>query len=80
MYICRDAGELQSCYQAISVIEYWGRLNSTGESQGHYISDIKNEIKNMWFRTNNNSDPIPITVADVSKYGYVVLFKKVVFK
>ena len=44
---------------------------------GHYLCDIKENITNKWFRTNDNSDPMPIRTTDVSQYGYVVLFKRV---
>ena len=61
----------------MSVIEYKGNLRSTGESDGHYICDIKDKSSGKWFRTNDNSDPIQIELEDVSKFGYVILYKKV---
>ena len=73
----RDTQGSQDRYEAISVIEYDGRLSATGESEGHYTCDIKENISNMWFKTNDSSNPIPISVSTVSQYGYVVLFKRV---
>ena len=77
MYIFRDAGAFQTWYEAISVIEYKGRLTSTGESQGHYVCDIKDKNTNLWFRTNDNCDPIQISASDVSHNGYVILYKRI---
>ena len=59
------------------MIEFKGNINNEGESQGHYLCDIKENVTNKWFRTNDNSDPMPIRTIDVSQYGYVVLFKRV---
>ena len=72
----RDSEGFQGWYEAISVIEYNGRLNSSGESDGHYTCDIKENITNMWFKTNDSTDPFQIRVSDVSKHGYVVLYKR----
>ena len=73
----RDVEGNQDWYEAISVIEYSGRLSPTGESEGHYLCDIKENISNIWFKTNDDSDPVPIRTSDVSQYGYVVLYKRV---
>ena len=75
-YIFRDAEGSQVWYEAIAVIEYMGRLSQTGESDGHYICDIKESISNKWFRTNDNYTPIPIRTPDVSQNGYVILFRR----
>ena len=64
-------------YEAVSVIEFKGTLNNDGESQGHYLCDVKDKISNQWFRTNDSSDPIYIRSSDVSQFGYVVLYKRV---
>ena len=73
----RDSEGFQDWYEAISVIEYNGRLSPNGESEGHYTCDIKENISKMWFKTNDSVDPIKISVSDVSQLGYVVLFKRV---
>ena len=75
--ICRDEGGFQTWYEPISVIEYRGRLTNTGESQGHYICDVKDVNSNSWYRTNDNCDPVEIQSSDVSKSGYVILFKRI---
>ena len=63
-------------FEAIAAIEYQGMLSNTGESQGHYICDVKYPHSQQWFRTNDNSIPIPINLANVSKHPYVMLYKK----
>ena len=73
----RDAGVYDAWYAATAVIEFKGSLSRTGESQGHYICDLKDKMTNMWFRTNDNCDPIPIRTEDVSQYEYVVLYKRI---
>ena len=64
-------------FEAVSIIEFQGSLRSSGESQGHYICDIKDHSTNRWFRTNDNNNPIPIDIEDVSKYAYVILYRNV---
>ena len=73
----RDSCNSGSYYDAIAVIEFKGELNDYQESRGHYICDVKDKASNSWFRTNAKCDLVPIHVDDVSKYGYVILLKKV---
>ena len=72
----RDAGGEVSGYEAVAVIEYQGTLSRAGDSQGHYICDIKNKKRNAWFRTNDDCTPIPIRNSEVSRKPYAVLFKR----
>jgi uncharacterized UBP type Zn finger protein len=76
-FIYRDSFGHESAYEAISIIEYKGSLRRTGESEGHYICDVKDKSSGKWFRTNDNLHPIQIELEDVSKFGYVILYKKV---
>jgi uncharacterized UBP type Zn finger protein len=64
-------------YETIAIIEYEGSIRSAGESQGHYICDVKDKSSKLWFKTNDNSNPIPIRIEDVSKLAYVILYKRV---
>ena len=69
-------------YQPISVIEYRGtvtgsRSGSMPYSRGHYICDVKDISTNSWFRTDDTANPLQIQVADVSKQGYVILYKRI---
>ena len=70
-------------YQSISVIEYRGtatgssRSGSRADSRGHYTCDVKDISTDSWYRTNDNANPLQIPVADVSKQGYVILYKRI---
>ena len=59
------------------MIEFNGTLSSAGDSNGHYICDIKDKITDSWFRTSDETQPISIQNSEVSKLGYVALFKRV---
>ena len=63
-------------YEPIAVIDYRGSLANSGQSQGHYTCDVKDVITNAWYRTNDSCTPIKIEINEVSKHGYVVLYKQ----
>ena len=73
----RDKADHVSKYEPVSIIEYRGRLNATGESGGHYICDLKDKKSQLWFRTNDNLQPFEIGSLNVTKKPVVVLYKKV---
>ena len=62
-------------YESIACIEFRGKINARGESNGHYIYDLKSAADGKWYRTNDNKEPQEISVKDVTKLAYVVLFK-----
>ena len=72
----RDEGDSERCYEAISVIEFKGTLSLAGVSEGHYTCDVKDEFTKKWFKTNDGRDPLLISDSEVSRAGYVVLFKR----
>ena len=76
MLFARDTDDHVNQYEAVSIIEYQGSIKSTGQSDGHYICDIKDRLSEKWFRTNDNNDPKPIKLQEVSKNAYVILYKK----
>ena len=76
LYFDRDVEGNRCLYESIAVIQFDGRLNPDGQSGGHYTCDIKDRNSSMWFKTNDEQDPVPIEVQDVSKYAYVVLLKR----
>ena len=51
-------------------------MQPTGESAGHYICDIKDNVSNQWFRTNDANLQVALNISEVSKFAYVVLFKR----
>ena len=74
--IFRDDSGHTSSYEAISIIEFQGRINEAGYSQGHYICDLQEQISKCWFRTNDNRYPVMINKNEVTKNAYVVLLKR----
>ena len=72
----RDSEGFLKLYEAIAVIEYHGQVSASGTSAGHYTCDVKDNLSSSWFRTNDDRDPFPIDVSDVTQNGYVVLFKR----
>ena len=76
LYIIRDTADTVCQYEPVAIIEFQGSVRSTGQSDGHYVCDIKDSSTGMWFRTNDNNDPQPINCVDVSKFAYVVLYRK----
>ena len=77
MLFARDTDDQLNQYEAVSIIDYQGIIKSTGESYGHYICDIKDKLSGKWFRTNDNNDPQPIKVEDISKNAYEILYKNI---
>ena len=77
MLFDRDTDDHVNQYEAVSIIEYQGSIKSTGESDGHYICDIKDKLSGKWFRTNDNNDPKPIKLEEVSKNAYVIQYKMI---
>ena len=59
------------------MIDFQGSLTNTGESQGHYTCDVKDARTETWYRTNDNRNPVQIAMKNVSKHGYVVLYKRI---
>ena len=74
--ISRDMSGIDAFYELISVIDYTGRLNRMGDSQGHYTCDVKDVNSESWFRTNDNCNPLQIQSSEVTKNGYVMLYKR----
>ena len=73
---CRDSEGFEAVYKPIAVIEFQGRISSSGQSEGHYICDVQEQETNVWFRTNDNKSPVPIEAEQVSKKAYVTLLKR----
>ena len=66
----------EAVYEPISIVEFRGNINPFGQSEGHYVCDVKEETSKLWFRTNDNCYPIPIRLDQVSKNAYIVLLKR----
>ena len=73
----RDTGSNLIEYEPVAIIEFQGTVGATGESNGHYICDIKEKSSGLWFRTNDNLEPRQIGIETVTKNAYVILYRKV---
>ena len=51
-------------------------MSSDGESRGHYTCDVNPQGMNDWFRTNDNCLPEIISINNVSKHAYVILYER----
>ena len=58
------------------MIEHAGSLDKMGNSEGHYICDVKDKLSSLWHRTNDSKIPEILDVQDVTENGYVILFKR----
>ena len=63
-------------YEPVSIIDFQGTVRVTGEDS-HYIFDIKEKSTELWFRTNDNLEPQQISIENVTKNAYVILYRKV---
>ena len=63
-------------YEPVAIIEFQGTVTVTGESNGHYICDIKEKSTGLWFKTNDNLEPRQIGIENVTKNAYVILYRK----
>lgn len=59
----------------IAIIHHTG--NVTGDStHGHYQADVRNKETNSWFRTSDNDCPISLSGENLTRKGYIFLYKK----
>ena len=75
-YHCRDRSRYEANFEAVAVIQHEGSMTRDGDGQGHYICDVKCSKSKTWFRTNDNMDPLPISITEVTESGVVILYKK----
>ena len=76
IYYLRDRSRSEGEFEVLAVIEHEGNMTEDGDGQGHYICDVKCKQSNSWFKTNDNANPLPIYLQNVTKYGVVILYKK----
>ena len=68
--------EVSATFSPIGVIEHQGSVVGTTVT-GHYTADVFNHSTNQWYRTSDSSKPNMITKENLSKMGYIFLYKKV---
>ena len=75
----QDTNNCEAMFELICVIQHEGVLRGDGGSYGHYTADVKEQSNSKWFRTSDNAAPIPINSSEVTKRGYVFLYKNISF-
>ena len=62
-------------FEPMAIIHHSG--NVIGQTtQGHYRADVKNKETLNWFRTSDNDLPESLTEKELTKMGYIFLYKK----
>ena len=74
--IIDDSENRPQTYMPISIIEHEGSFMSSKRSQGHYTCDVKSNENSNWYKTNDEFLPQLIQQQRVTKFGYVILYKK----
>ena len=72
-----DIDNITCVYEPISVIEHEGNAMSSGETEGHYVCDVKWKNDQNWYNTNDENIPKLIPKQKVTKYGYIILYKRI---
>ena len=60
----------------ISIIHHSGSVIEE-TVRGHYRADVKNKETETWFRTSDNDQPKKLNSNELSKVGYIFLYKKI---
>ena len=59
-------------FEPIAIIEHQGILFNGG----HYVCDVKDVRSNTWYRTNDSAKPKTLSSNNVTKQGYVVMYRR----
>ena len=52
-------------------------MSEDGETRGHYICDLEDKQTLVWFRTNDDQEPISISLDNVTKNAVVILYRRI---
>ena len=63
-------------FEPIAVVEHEGHISESGLSEGHYSCDAKSCEDENWYSTSDESVPNLIPKQKVTKYGYIILYKR----
>ena len=69
----RDSNGEDFFFEPIAIIEHHGNTSRSG----HYTCDVKDYDTKRWYRTNDNTWPKMISLNNVSKQGYVVIYRRI---
>ena len=73
----RDNSEETVQFNPVALIEHQGYMSEGGQTQGHYICDLQDKETGLWFRTNDNQKPVPISLNNVTNKPVVILYRKI---
>ena len=62
-------------YEFIGLVKFIGEVSAYGAFKGHYIANIKT-LENTFYRTDDSRTPRLLAKSEVSKQGFIVLFKR----
>ena len=71
--ILRDLNGEDFFFEPIAVIEHHGNTSK----RGHNTCDVKDYATKRWYRTNDDNLPKMISSSEVSKQGYVVIYRRI---
>ena len=74
-----DSNDCEAIFEPICVVQHQGVLKQDGGSYGHYTADVKEQRSSKWYRTSDNAFPVLINQSEVTKRGYVFLYKNISF-
>ena len=72
----QDSCDVNQTFEPIAVVKHEGNLNLSGNSAGHYVCDVKSFDDQNWYTTNDESIPKLIPKHKVTRYGYIILYKR----
>ena len=70
-----DSNNCEAMFEPICIVQHQGVLRGDGESYGYYTADVKEQKSSKWYRTSDNEIPFHINQSEVTKRGYVFLYK-----
>ena len=74
--LLQDAEGKRATFTPIAVIHHNGQVVNN-ITQGHYQADILDKKTDQWIRTSDDEEPVIISKKEVTKAGYIFLYKKV---
>ena len=62
-------------FSPIAIIHHSGVVTGN-DTRGHYRADVKNQFSNTWYRTSDNDPSQKLSSQEVTKTGYIFLYKQ----
>ena len=71
-----DSNKQPQKYSPISVIHHEGGVDSGEDIYQHYMCDVLCKTDHEWYRTSDASEPRKLQKSEVTKAGYVILYRQ----